>query len=345
VTFAIRGLIEGFYDRLWSWEERRRVAEFVGRRGFDTYVYAPKSDRLQNSGWRTPYPDDQRRQLAGFGETCRSRGMALWIGLRPVGISYVDPDDATLLVDKLRDYVELGADRVVILADDIPFELDARGAHRFETLADAHNWLVELALASLELRPEQVVFVPTEYHGSGSEYLATIGHQLPASVDICWTGLEICSPTIGTSEADAIAQLLQRQPLIWDNYPVNDAGMRGELHLGPIRGRPGDLADHVRGVLVNPAIGPEATLVPLATWAEYVCDPQSYDADAAWRRALTDVAGEDAAALAILAAGLDRSVIEQAWERPTPAELSAARARLRDGDNRRLAADLAPFLD
>ena len=346
VSFGVKGLIEGFYDRTWSWDERRRVAEFVGSHGFDTYVYAPKSDRNQNGQWRTPYPEEQRRELRTFGEHCHSLGMAFWIGLRPLGISYADPADATLVVDKLCDYRALGADRVMVLADDIPLELDEPGAMRFDSLADAHAWLVELALSGAGLAPAEVAFCPTEYHGRGSSYLATLGAALPRDVDICWTGLDVCSPTILSADADAVAGRLQRKPLIWDNYPVNDAVMRGQLHLGPIRGRDGDLDDHVRGVLVNPALEPEATLIPLATWAEYLRDPASYDADAAWRRALLEVAGDEADgdATAVLAAAVDRSVIEQGWERPSASVLERARVRLRHARNRRLAEDLNPFI-
>ncbi|HJP71717.1 MAG TPA: beta-N-acetylglucosaminidase domain-containing protein [Candidatus Limnocylindria bacterium] len=346
MTFAIKGLIEGFYDRVWTWEERRRVASFIGERGFDTYVYAPKSDGFQNTRWRLPYPEEERRALAAFGDLCRSLGMAFWIGLRPLRISYADLADAALVIDKLRGYLELGADRILLLADDIPPELDEHGSSRFASLADAHAWLVEMALAGAWLAPEQLAFCPTEYHGRGSAYLETLGVSLPAGVDICWTGLEVCSPTISAADADAVARLLRRKPLIWDNYPVNDAVMLGELHLGPIRGRDPALAQRVRGVLVNPALEPEATLIPLATWAEYFRDPTPYDPDAAWRRALLEVAGNeaDADALAVLAAALDQSVIEQGWERPPATALSAAQARLRDAANRRLVKDLEPFL-
>ena len=346
MSFGIKGLIEGFYDRTWTWEERRRVAAFVASRGFDTYIYAPKSDRNQNTDWRTAYSEDQRRELRAFGEYCHALGMAFWIGLRPLSISYADPADATLVVDKLHDYRALGADRVMLLADDIPLQLDESGARRFDSLADAHAWLVDLALSGAGMRPDEVAFCPTEYHGRGSSYLATLGAAVPPGVDICWTGLEVCSPTISSADADAIATLLRRKPLIWDNYPVNDAVMLGELHIGPIRGRDSDLDDHVRGVLVNPALEPEATLVPLATWAEYLRDPASYDADGAWRRAVLEVTGDeaDADAVAVLAAALDRSVIEQGWERPSVSALEAARLRLRHARNPRLASDLNPFL-
>ena len=344
MSLAVRGLIEGFYDRTWTPEERGRVAAFIAAHGFDTYAYAPKSDRLQNSDWRTPYPTEERRHLADFAALCHSLGMACWIGLRPLRIAYTDPADAALLVDKLRAHLELGADRLVLLADDIPFELDEGSAGRFGTLADAHAWLVNTALDRLSLPPERLVFVPTEYHGPGSDYVATLGGALPPAVDICWTGPKICSPTITSGEADGIARLLRRPPLVWDNYPVNDAGMVGELHIGPIRGRDADLAERVRGFLVNPALQPEATLIPLATWGEYLGNPHQYDPDAAWRRALLAVAGEAADDVAILAAACDRSVIEQGWEAPSTVALRAARAGLRVMSNRRLAADLAPFL-
>ncbi len=342
MTFGVRGLIEGFYNRLWTMDERRRVAEFVAAHGFDTYVYAPKEDRLQNAGWRTPYPGSQRAALAEFGEGCREAGMRLWIGLRPVGMSYADDADALLVVEKVRDYLDLGADRIVLLADDIPPELDAKSGGRFTTLVDAHLWLVEHVLGALDLAPEHLVFVPTDYAGSGSPYLEAIGSGLPAGVEVCWTGPDVCSRAITSSDAAAIGEIVQRPPLIWDNYPVNDAGMTDQLHIGPIRDRDGDLDSYVSGILVNPALQPEATLVPLATWGEYLRDPAGYDPGAAWHRALLEVTGNpgDADAVAIVASAFDRSVIRQAWETPSSEQRDGAVDLVRGMRNRRLAEDL-----
>ena len=342
MSFGVRGLIEGFYNRLWAMDERRRVAEFIAAHAFDTYVYAPKEDRLQNAGWRTPYPAPQRAALAEFGEHCRELGLHFWVGLRPVGMSYADEADATLVFDKLRDYLDLGADRLVLLVDDIPAELDARSGGRLTTLVDAHLWLVEHVLGALDLAPERLVFVPTDYAGSGSPYLEAIGSRLPAGVEVCWTGPDVCSPAITSSDAAAIAEVVQRPPLIWDNYPVNDAGMTAELHIGPIRDRDSDLNSYVSGILVNPALQPEATLVPLATWGEYLRDPASYDPDSAWRRALLEVTRNprDAGAVAIVAAAFDRSVIRQPWETPSLERRDAAVNVVRGMSNRQLVDDL-----
>ena len=344
MKFGVNGIIEGFYGQLWPWPVRQRFVDAVARLGFDTYVYAPKEDRLQNAGWRTPYPADSRRKLASLAGRCDRQGMELWIGLRPVGISYADEQDANLAIAKLRDYVELGAARLVLLADDIPFEIESRMAGRFTDLADAHVWLIEQIRAAIPGTP--IVFCPTHYHGTGSAYLRTLGDEVPPDVELFWTGPEVCSTKITSKAAREIADFLRRKPLIWDNYPVNDAQMVDELHIGPIRDRDADLHEWVSGVLVNPATEAEANLIPLATWAEYLRDPAGYDPDAAWERAL-ELAGDadDQAAVAALAAHADRSVIRQPWRLPPDSAIEPLCRRATSISNRRLARDLRRFVD
>ncbi len=346
MTFAIRGVVEGFYGRLWSWEERRRVVEAIGRAGFDTYAYAPKEDRLQNGAWRMPYPAGECPRQRKLASLCETYGMQLWAGMRPLGFSYADGEDLALLVAKLREALDIGAHRLLLLADDIPPVVDDGAAGRFASLADAHVWLVTEVLRHLDLAPGRMIFVPTDYHGSGSAYLERVGEGLPVEVDVCWTGSGVFASAITSAEAQEIAKVLRRQPLIWDNYPVNDEHELHDLRIGAFRGRGADLNGVVRGFLVNPALEPEAGLVPLLTWAEYLADPSVYDPEGAWRRALTTVAGNraDADATAVIAAAMDRSVIDQRWQRPPPDALRAAIQRVGRFRNRRLAADLGTFV-
>jgi hyaluronoglucosaminidase len=343
--FAVRGVIEGFYGRLWTWPERERVADIVGEAGFTTYAYAPKEDRFQNAGWREAYPADVLRRMRRLADRSAALGMELWLGLRPVGISYADPVDVATVADKLARYLDAGAARLVLLADDIPGTLEAASAGRFTQLADAHLFLIDDVLRRLDLDAGRLVFVPTDYHGPGTPYLERLGASVPAEVDVCWTGTDVFVPGIEASEAERIGAVLQRPPLVWDNYPVNDEPERHDLRLGPIRGRAPQLTRRTRGFLVNPALEPEATLVPLLTWAEYLADPVGYDPDGAWRRALVRVTGSDADAdlVATLAAGLDRSIIDQRWERPPAAQVKRARAGLATLRNQALADDLAAF--
>lgn len=345
MRFGVRGIIEGFYGRLWTWDERARVVEVAGEAGFTAYAYAPKEDRLQNAGWRRPYPPEAMERLADLRGRCERAGMAMWIGLRPVGISYADPSDVLRLVEKLRAYLDIGSERLVLLADDIPASLDATTRGRFTRLVDAHLWLIDEVLGRLGLDPARLVFVPTDYHGFGSPYLERLGAALPPGVDVCWTGADVFVPTMSLAEVERIAAVLRRPPLIWDNYPVNDEHDHHDLRIGPIRGRDAALAGATRGVLVNPAQEPEATLIPLLTWADFLADPERYDADQAWRRALLRVAGSAAAAdvVATIAAAADRSCLAPGWERPSATSLARAWGAVGSLANRELAADLSAF--
>ena len=59
----------------------------------------------------------------------------------------------------------------------------------------------------------------------------------PTDVPIGWTGATVVCDTITAAEAEARAAALGgRPPLLWDNYPVNDAIMADRLFLGPVRG-------------------------------------------------------------------------------------------------------------
>src|SRR4029450_11600929 len=135
-----------------------------------------------------------------------------------------------------------------------------------------------------------------------SPYLTTLAQELPPGVDVCWTGPTVCSPTITAADAHAWREAIgDRSLLLWDNYPVNDMVMERELHLGPYRGRGADLGDVLDGVLCNPKLQERASLVALATAAEYLGAPAGYDEADAWERAIADVGGKHTSALRALA--------------------------------------------
>ena len=66
----LNGVLEGFYGRPWTWDERVEVSQYCAARGMTHYVYAPKDDPKQRHDWRIPYTDDeldQFRRLAADG--------------------------------------------------------------------------------------------------------------------------------------------------------------------------------------------------------------------------------------------------------------------------------------
>ena len=297
-SVPLRGVIEGFYGPPWTPAARLEVMEFLGERGMNAYVYAPKSDPLHRERWRARYEGEELAELLQVAARCAEIGVQFGFALSPgLDITYRDPGDRSALLAKLAPMATAGVEWFVLALDDIP----ARAGLAAEQ-ADLTHWL--LAALREERGPDvRCSLVPTEYVGTRpSPYLTALASELPHDVDVFWTGPTVCSPSIGADDARAWREALGGRPLLlWDNYPVNDAMMERELHLGPYRGRDPRLSDVVDGILCNPMLQPRASLVALATAAEYLRDPASYDESAAWERAIDDVGGNHAVYLRPLA--------------------------------------------
>ena len=117
---------------------------------------------------------------------------------------------------KVDQVVSAGAALVVLAFDDIPFG----GGPQGEAHARVTTWLRE----HLGDRADLSV-VPTEYVGiRPSPYLEALAAGMPDDVPIGWTGRAVLNDTITVADAEARADSLGgRPPMLWDNYPVNDA--------------------------------------------------------------------------------------------------------------------------
>ena len=293
-SVPVRGVIEGFYGPPWSRAARHAIVDFLGEHQMNAYVYAPKSDAKHRERWREPYDADEAAHFRALAEQGSATGVRFGFAISPgLDMEYGGADDRRALLAKLTPLLDDGVDWFVLALDDIP----ARPGLAAEQTGLC-RWLVEELGGSVRL-----TLVPTEYVGTHpTPYLAELADQLPAAVDVMWTGPTVCSPTITAADARAWATALGgRPPLVWDNYPVNDASMERSLHLGPYRGRDPDLADEVAGVLCNPMIQPYSSMIALATAADFLIDPDSYEPDQSWRRAVSAVGGGRAEPLAALA--------------------------------------------
>jgi len=314
-TFRVRGVVEGFYGPPWTWDARRIAVRTLAAHGANAYVYAPKDDPRHRASWRDSYPDATIAEFDALADTCRDAGVTFGFALSPgLDIRPDDPADVDALLAKFAPMTTM-APWFVLALDDIP----VRGR---DDLGREHATLV--ARVTDRFPDVQVTIVPTEYVGTdASPYLDQLTDGLPAGVDVMWTGRTVCSPTITRAEAEARAAALGgRPPLVWDNYPVNDAVMERALHLAPYTGRDADLGAAVTGVLLNPMRHARASLVALVTAMMFLTAPDTYDADAAWDAAVREIGGEQAPAW--------RALGEACWWSPLHAPQTVPLARLVD---------------
>lgn len=301
--FSVGGVIEGFYGRPWTHAQRLDMIRFVAQVGLGTYVYSPKDDPFTRRQWREPYPPAERAALAELVAEARSHGVSVSFALSPgLSMRYSDARDMDAILAKLESVAELGVTSFALFLDDIPEELrHAPDRAAFGSLVEAQIAVVNAAASRLAraVTVDDFSVCPTLYWGRGSEpYIAQLGRGLNEGIRLYWTGRAICSPELDVRDAAVFHESTGRKPLYWDNFPVNDVAMTGELHIGPYQGRDRNLGDHADGIVANAMPLAEASKIALASIADYVRDPHTFDPEASWEAALERIAGpRDAAAL------------------------------------------------
>lgn len=299
--FEVRGVVEGFYGPPWTHQARRDVLDFVAARGMNAYVYAPKDDPFHRARWREPYPAAELDALVDLHRHCRSLDVRFGFALSPgLDVDAGAQTDREAVMAKLLAFATEGVDWFVLAFDDVPMRDGAGAAH-----ADLCGWLRERVEGRLSV-------VPTDYVGTArSAYLDDLAAGLPADVDLLWTGTTVVPPTITAAEAEARRAATGEHPLIvWDNYPVNDAFMADSLHLGPVVGRDPRLVSVCAGLLANPMPQARASMVALATAADFLSDPAAYDPERSWERAIAAIGGEATPALRALGRACAASRLE-----------------------------------
>lgn len=305
MAFQVRGVIEGFYGRLWSWTERRSMIDFLGQHGYNLYVYAPKNDPIHRNRWQEPYLPEEVARFGALAAQCQQNGIEFVFGISPLQYHYASEEYWNTLWAKVTALYNVGVRSFTVLLDDMPDKFHHPDDEaKFGNIAKAQVWLNNTVLEKLKaLGGGRLLFCPTEYCGEGvSEYLSTLGEGLHPEIDVFWTGTEVCAQYLRTEDARKVSETLKRPVLFWDNYPVNDLEMRFRPHLRPVRGRDADLHTVSRGIVANGGLQPEANKIPLHTYGAYMADPVGYDPDVAWDKALLEICGteEEARAVAVL---------------------------------------------
>ncbi|KAK6020169.1 hyaluronoglucosaminidase, partial [Ostertagia ostertagi] len=246
-TEFISGIVEGFYGRPWTFDQRKHLFARLNRLGLNTYVYAPKDDLKHRPQWRVPYNSEEADILRSLIESARANN-----------IKFVRM---------------LGCESFALLFDDIECEMNEADRKCFTSFVAAQVAVTNEVYEYLG-RP-QFFFCPTEYCESRavpslehSEYLATLGEELITDVHILWTGPRVISRHITVEHIRNVSKVLRRRPLIWDNLHANDYDQK-RVFMGEFSGRPVALKKETVGILMNPSCKYELNFVPLLTFADW----------------------------------------------------------------------------
>jgi hypothetical protein len=292
------GLIEGFFGRPWSWQDRAEAVRFLGPRGYRFYLYAPKADLFLRRRWQERFPEEERKALAGFAEACRAAGVRFGAGLSPFELHlHPGSDWQKPLAMKLGELDAAGIEDLFILFDDMRGDIP--------DLAERQAAIVHFAAEHSQA--SRLVCCPSYYSDDpildvafGERppfYLEQLGRLLDPAIHIMWTGEEVVSQEYSPGHLAGIATLLGRKPFLWDNYPVNDgARMSQHLHLRAFTGRPAAIGQHLTAHGINLASQPVLSRIPALTLVDSYGLGDAYEYGAAFDRAAAEVLGEKLAA-------------------------------------------------
>lgn len=292
------GIIEGFFGRPWSWNERAAAVGFLRPHGYTFYLYAPKADPYLRRRWQEPHPAAELEKLAEFRDVCRAQDVRFGIGLSPFELHlHQGRGWQEVLAARLAQLAVLKPDDLALLFDDMRGDVP--------DLAERQAAIVHFAAG--RGIAERIFACPSYYSDDpildvafGQRppfYLEQLGRKLDPAVHLFWTGPEVCAQEFTPGHLARVAGQLGRKPVLWDNYPVNDgARMSQHLHLRGFSGRPASIAPHIAAHGVNPASQPVLSRMPLLTLAESYARGEAYDYLVAFARAAREVLGEELAA-------------------------------------------------
>jgi len=292
------GLIEGFYGRRWTADDRLETIRKIAELGYRYFVYAPKGDACLRRSWADTWSASETAQIKKMSIELERASMTWGAGLSPLGLlGEFRGSKRQQFRDKIRYLDDFGAGLLVLLFDDMQRE--------FTDMAERQAEIVHEALAASNAR--HLLVCPSYYStdpvletvfGAMPEgYIETFGALLPEQAGVFWTGSKVCSSDYDPQELHEISARFGRPLALWDNYPVNDgARMSRFMHIGPFTGRPASLRDQLCAHFVNPMNQCRASDIPLATLAAIYRDGDRYDPDSAWSEAAKRYLGREGAA-------------------------------------------------
>jgi hypothetical protein len=192
------GVIEGYFGRPWSHEDRRRVLIRLRELGYSWFHYAPKADAFLRRRWREPHPSSTLTELADLSTHCRDVGLRFGVGLSPYELyrDFSGPAQKEF-VAKIRALDAIGIDDLAILFDDTRGDVPDLAAREAE--------IVHTALANTRAR--RVLMCPTYYSDDrmldvvfGERppgYLEDLGRRLDPQVGVITNPVRLPEPFSG----------------------------------------------------------------------------------------------------------------------------------------------------
>ena len=250
----ISGYIEGYYGKLLTWENRKKIIKSMKNNNMNTYLYAPKEDIKNRLRWRETYSKNWRNKFQDFTQYAKKNKTQVIAGIAPgldfeynsILLKSKKKNDFDLLLLKAKQLLSDGASSIVLLLDDIPDNFKKKYS-KFGSEGEIHALLANKLALKLK---SQLYFVPRIYANElikdTPEYLLDLSKKIDNNIIILYCGENVVSKNLKPKNIKQIKKLMPNKIVYWDNYYANDYCPR-RLFVGPWNGR-----ENIKNILINP---------------------------------------------------------------------------------------------
>jgi hypothetical protein len=275
------------------------------------------------SDWRNTPPEDLQ-SLSDAAQRTEKLEFQLLFQVHPFGrgddpdllntIIISDPEERKIFNDLCLNMLSSGAKGILLRADDY-YQLAAKDEHFYDSIAEAHADLINSLWEEMQREfPNSRLFFCPPYYWSGAfssqdgyEYITRLSRLTDREVIFIWTGKEVISHLLTAEEITDYYRITGRMPLLWDNTVLAGVSRfnypyRYALYLfQPFETEyPANHHEITKGIRFNLGFdGSERNKVANIVLADYLWNPQQFNADRSLRNSLSLVIGTDAVETAL----------------------------------------------
>lgn len=134
------GLVEGFYGRPFTADQRKDLFKKLRKYGHQLYIYAPKDDYKHRASWRELYTVEEGEHLQGLISAAKATGIDFYYALSPgLDITYSSLKDNAVLKRKLDQVSHFGCGKLPFSLLSFQFDVTPKifqnTSHFFSTIS------------------------------------------------------------------------------------------------------------------------------------------------------------------------------------------------------------------
>ena len=207
-----RGIVEGYYGKLLSFEDRKIHIDLMSENQLNFYLYAPKEDPFLRSDLNLDHPKGWLEDFSEFVNYAKIKEVTIGVGLAPIS------NNKEHIYNKIELFYKSGVSDFSILFDDIEnhFSLEAQ---------------LDIYQSCVLTFPEcSFNYCPTVYSDElinkderHLAYFSDFTANFPKDINFFWTGKNVISTSQSQANEDVFSNFSEEQICIWDNFFTIDS--------------------------------------------------------------------------------------------------------------------------